>query len=657
MTGMILADRYEVGEVIGTGGMSDVYAATDTLLGRPVAVKMMRTELARDANFRERFRREAKNSGRLNHPNIVQVYDTAEVELSGIKVPYLVMERVHGETLRDILRDRGPYSVEEAARTLVPVCNALAASHTAGIIHRDIKPGNIMITNTGDVKVMDFGIARALDDASAMTQTAAVIGTAQYLSPEQARGKSADIRSDVYALGCVLYEMVTGRPPFEGESPFAVAYQHVKDDPVAPSQFVCDAQPTTATNIDAVTLTAMAKHPEDRYQTAQEMAEDLERVARGAVSQAARQHTQSAPVASPPPEPAPQTTEFAPSSAPAPTPAPAPGAPAAAAAPSEKPRRNKGLAIALGSIIALAAVGGGGWFLYDQFSGDTNKSAVQQQMVTVPDVTNFTQEDATKRLMDLGLKPVVTPESNPKIPEGHVISTEPGKGSQLPAGTDIRLKVSTGKEVTEVPDLASQTPEQASKLLADAGLELDPNVRQKPSDSVPAGAIIEHSPAAGSRVSKGTKVSITISTGVEQVRIPALTGMKWDQAQGNLTSAGFRPQVQQVDNAAPAGTVLSVDGEGALVDKGSTVLVKVSKGNMFAMPDLNRLSKEDALAKLHQSGYTGQPRFQSVPTAVILDRDLIAGQSPAPGTQLRKDAPISLSVFDFLGLDEVKPPL
>ena len=312
---MMIADRYELGDVIGTGGMSDVYAATDTVLGRGVAVKMLKMDMARDESFRERFRLEAQNSARLNHPNIVAVYDTGAENVDGVDVPFIVMERVNGRNLRDIVREDGPLPPNRAASLLIPVARALQASHDAGIIHRDIKPANIMVTNTGEVKVMDFGIARAVDDSSSVhTQTSAVIGTAQYLSPEQARGKPVDARSDIYALGCVMYEAVTGTPPFENESPFGVAYMHVQEDPEPPSERLAALGRTNgahgtvanaayaanaltddeAVNLDSVILTAMAKHPADRYQSATQMCEDLTLLERGSVTHAARTHLAAA---------------------------------------------------------------------------------------------------------------------------------------------------------------------------------------------------------------------------------------------------------------------------------------------------------------------------------------------------------------------------
>ncbi len=272
--------RYELGELLGRGGMAEVRRAVDRRLGRPVAVKQLRADLAIDPTFQARFRREAQSAAGLNHPTIVAVYDTGEETdpLTGTSIPYIVMELVEGPTLRDVLRDGRKILPERALELTQGVLDALSYSHKAGIIHRDIKPANVMLTQSGAVKVMDFGIARAVADTSAtMTQTAAVIGTAQYLSPEQARGETVDARSDIYSAGCLLYELLVGRPPFVGESPVSVAYQHVREAPVPPSQL----DPVITPDIDAVTLKALAKDPADRYQSAREMKADLARVLAG----------------------------------------------------------------------------------------------------------------------------------------------------------------------------------------------------------------------------------------------------------------------------------------------------------------------------------------------------------------------------------------
>src|SRR5690349_19481182 len=271
--------RYELGELLGRGGMAEVRKGTDTRLGRVVAVKRLRTDLASDATFQARFRREAQSSASLNHPSIVSVYDTGE-EMSddGVAQPYIVMEHVAGRTLRDILREGRKILPERALEITSGVLSALDYSHRAGIIHRDIKPGNVMLTPSGDVKVMDFGIARAISDASStMTQTAAVVGTAQYLSPEQARGETVDSRSDVYSAGCLLYELLTGRPPFVGDSPVAVAYQHVREPASPPSDHDTDLPP----EIDAIVMKSLAKRVEDRYQSAAAMRSDIERYLAG----------------------------------------------------------------------------------------------------------------------------------------------------------------------------------------------------------------------------------------------------------------------------------------------------------------------------------------------------------------------------------------
>ena len=283
-----LSDRYELGEILGFGGMSEVHLARDVRLHRDVAVKVLRADLARDPSFYLRFRREAQNAAALNHPSIVAVYDTGEAETPTGPLPYIVMEYVDGVTLRDIVHTDGPLPPRRAIEIIADACQALNFSHQNGIIHRDVKPANIMISTTNAVKVMDFGIARAIaDSGNSVTQTAAVIGTAQYLSPEQARGDSVDARSDVYSLGCVLYEILTGEPPFTGDSPVAVAYQHVREDPVPPSK----RHEGISADLDAVVLKALAKNPENRYQTAAEMRADLVRVHNGETPEAPKVFT------------------------------------------------------------------------------------------------------------------------------------------------------------------------------------------------------------------------------------------------------------------------------------------------------------------------------------------------------------------------------
>src|SRR5246127_212443 len=278
-----LSDRYELGEILGFGGMSEVHLARDVRLHRDVAVKVLRADLARDPSFYLRFRREAQNAAALNHPAIVAVYDTGEAETAAGPLPYIVMEYVNGVTLRDIVHTDGPLPPTRAIEVIADACQALNFSHQHGIIHRDVKPANIMISTTNAVKVMYFGIARALSDSgNSVTQTAAVIGTAQYLSPEQARGDTVDARSDVYSLGCVLYEILTGEPPFTGDSPVSVAYQHVREDPVPPSK----RHEGISADLDAVVLKALAKNPDNRYQTAAEMRADLVRVHNGEAPEA-----------------------------------------------------------------------------------------------------------------------------------------------------------------------------------------------------------------------------------------------------------------------------------------------------------------------------------------------------------------------------------
>ncbi|HAT1276456.1 Stk1 family PASTA domain-containing Ser/Thr kinase [Corynebacterium striatum] len=640
-------DRYHLRHVIGSGGMSEVYEAEDTVLGRTVAVKMLRPEMARDVNFRERFRREAQNSSRLNYPNIVSVFDTGEKDVNGLTIPYIVMELVNGRTLRDIVREDGPLPSQEAAQILAPVADALQASHEAGIIHRDIKPANIMLTGTGQVKVMDFGIARALDDStSAMTQTSAVIGTAQYLSPEQARGKPADARSDVYALGCVMYEAVTGRTPFEGETPFAVAYQHVQEDPVPPTQYV-DVQHLTDTqrlNIDAVILTAMAKHPADRYQSAWEMGEDLRRMGNGQLTEAARGHV---------------TVEDHPTAMVAPVADASVGqhrAPVKSTRPSEDDEGGNGLKwLALflaGLLVAIM-----GYFAWDFWQSSREESRIEQQqredaaaranMVVVPKVEKRPRNEVVAELEKMGLLVTVNEEANPDIDRNKVIRINPAPGSELQKGSSVTLTVSSGDEITDVPDLSGMTLEEAGKALSDAGLSLNDKIEET-NDDAPAGQIVSQNPAGGSQLSKGSKVKVTVSKGKEEAQVPDVTGMPQARAVSMLESVGFKVNVNVVDSQEPEDRVVSVINQGRKLAKGETVTIEVSNGMLITAPDLLHKTPSEAESALRSAGWQGSVRTGPVvPTGALVDNGRVGWASVNSGDLIRKNATVELRVWEF----------
>ncbi|AJI77600.1 Stk1 family PASTA domain-containing Ser/Thr kinase [Corynebacterium singulare] len=638
----MVSDRYHLRQSIGTGGMSEVYKADDTVLGRTVAIKMLRPDMARDVNFRERFRREAQNSGKLNHPNIVAVFDTGEKDVDGMTVPYIVMEYVQGRTLRDIVREDGPMPVAEAARVLKPVADALQSSHEAGIIHRDIKPANIMLTNTGQVKVMDFGIARALDDStSAMTQTSAVIGTAQYLSPEQARGKPADARSDVYALGCVMYETVTGRTPFEGETPFAVAYQHVQEDPTPPSELITESlTEQQRLGVDAVVLTAMAKHPADRYQSAWEMSDDLDRLAQGQIPEAARSHV---------PDEDHPTTMVAPVSA-------QHRAPVASTRPSEEDEGGGGLKW-LAALLAASLIAIIGYFAWDFWQGSQQEAREREQaqeeatqranMVVVPKVANRPRNEVVEELEKLGLLVTVNEEPSPDIARGKVIRVNPAEGSELQKNSSVTVTVSSGKEITEVPDLTGMTVEEATQALDDANLELNTDVEQV-HDEAPRGQIVSQNPAGGAQLSKGSKVHITVSKGQREVSVPDVSGMDRDRAVEMLSSMDFDVTVSTVDSELPENQVIKIAEKDQKLPKGAPVTIEVSNGMMIQAPDLLHSTQSEAESALHAKGWTGSLDVgEPIATSNPIDSDKIGWASASRGDVIRKDAVIRVRFWEF----------
>lgn len=714
--GTTLGGRYRLGAKIGTGGMSDVYAATDELLGRDVAVKMMRPDLARDTTFLERFRREAQNAAKLNHPAIVAVYDTGQTPDEDGAVPYIVMERVHGETLRDIIQDSGKMSLNDAAAVMSQVCSALYFSHEAGIIHRDIKPANVMITNTGAVKVMDFGIARALSDSSsAMTQTAAVIGTAQYLSPEQARGQSADARSDIYAAGCVFYELATGKAPFHGESPLSVAFQHVQENPEAPSQVLgMHLSKREALSLDSITLTAMAKSPSDRYDDAQEMATDLKRLSEDQLPLVAQAYANDADSANAGSHTSGRAAAGAAGVAAGAAAAGVAGAhangddvqtsviPAShstnngaaagmAATGSEggdgyygeydedhegddyydgaygdeyddeygdgyddeyyedEPKRRWWAPIAW--VAGIAAVIAGGYFAYQAFTGDDEpEKPIEAEQVKIPLVANKDRAEAEKILKDAGFEVTVEETTHDKIARGKAIGTDPAANASVARGTEIKLLVSSGREITDVPDLTGKTTEEAVKLLKDAKLVLNNEVKEEASDDVPKGKIITQTPPQGSQVSAGTKVTITVSTGPEDVRVPVVTGQQVEDARENLESAGFKVVVNQVDSVEPKGQVLSASSEGEKLAKGSEITLEVSLGNQFEMPSLQGMKFGDVFRELQAAGWRGTPdqlHRENKNTADLGRVDEVAQQSIHSGQVIKRDEDITVTVYVF----------
>lgn len=585
-TERILDGRYIVEELIGRGGMADVHLGVDKILGRKVAIKLLRPEMARDPMVQTRFRREAKAVAGLNHPNIVSVFDTGEEERqidgSTVSLPYIVMEYVCGRTLRD-LHKAGEITVELAIDYVLGVLEALAHSHSMGIVHRDIKPANIMVTSKGALKVMDFGIARAMaDSSSTMTQTQTVVGTAQYLSPEQARGELVDARTDLYSTGCLLYELLTGRPPFIGDSPLSVAYQHVGETPDAPSTLV----PTLPEIFDNVVLKALAKDRENRYVDANAFAEAL-RNARNGI-----------------PLPDDQITELIPNKALASTPLPF-------ASPDNAPQQlsNTGYLDAVApeeswvegtqwhheehsqteqyraksktawtvvlSVFIVIALAVGGFFAYNWIQAEAARNA----LVTMPELSSKTQAEAESAVRDLELVPRSEEIFDDSVKNGSVVSSNPAANSQVVKGSTIQLFISKGPESFIIPtSLEGATEATVRATLTDLGLVVG-TVTQKNDAKIPLGSLIDTVPSLGEQVKSGSSVDLVLSTGM--VTVPQLIELDVAEATKALSvpDVGLQITVVEEENEiATPGTVLDqFPKSGSALQQGGTVTVHVAK--------------------------------------------------------------------------------
>ena len=533
-TPSVLGERYEIGGVLGRGGMAEVHRGRDLRLGREVAVKVLRQDLARDPSSQVRFRREAQAAASLNHPAIVAVYDTGEDRTTTGATPYIVMEYVEGETLRDVLRREGRLSPERAMSLAADICAALDFSHRNGIVHRDVKPGNVMITPQGTVKVMDFGIARAVSDSAAtMTSTAAVIGTAQYLSPEQARGEGVDARSDVYSAGCLLYELATGTPPFTGDSPVAVAYQHVREDPRTPSSI----NPEIPPELDAILLKAMSKNPANRYQSAADMRADLLRAIAG-------QRVEATPVMSD----AEKTTIIA----------------GGAGGyddweDDEDARRRKRRGIIAAAVAGLLVLAGIIALVLTLGNGEEAPPPVAQ--VTVPTVVGELEDDARARLTEAGLRVgTATPAASSAEDEGRVLSSDPAEGSEVDPETTVSLVVGSGPDTITVPGVVGLEVSRARTNLTGAGFT-NVTIDNVP-DLAPEGQVIAVDPDEGSDVAPDAAITLQVSQGTAP--LPDVTGLTQQEALDRLADAGFT----NVDVATgergdvPEGTVFGTEPGG-----------------------------------------------------------------------------------------------
>lgn len=610
----LVDNRYRLVDTLGSGGMADVYLAHDDILDRPLALKVLSSRYAQDEEFIERFRREAQNAASLSHPNIVSIFDRGETEDGTY---YIAMEYLPGGTLKDRLVERGPLPARTAAAVALQIAEALRAAHNSDVVHRDIKPHNILITESGDIKVTDFGIARAAS-SSTMTKTGSILGTAQYLSPEQAMGEPVRPQSDLYSLGVVLYEMLTGELPYNADTPIGIAMKHVNGELRPP----VEVDPSIPAGINAVVMRLLARHPEDRYADAAALIKDLERVSAGLEPEDAgtRQMTRVMPPVPPPPPPRSPKGD-------------------------DGRQRPQVFAPVFLALLALAVLAGLGWLAYNllqdtqqevpqptppamlevpelegmkleearqEFGEDFDIVETRQEnsnqaentilsqtpeaggqrekgseigVVTasgqngVPDVEGMGRQEARQTLEEAGFKVKVTEGESTAEQEGKIISQDPGAGATVDVGSEVEITAGTGPALVEVPNLYGYTLDEAAVTLQNVGLQLGGH-DTIPSDEVAEGGIIYQSELPGDSVEPGTFIGVTISSGPETVTVPDVVGQDVKQAKKTIADAGFYYAVSRTPSRQqPKGKVIKTDpAAGTEVQPGSTISIVVSSG-------------------------------------------------------------------------------
>lgn len=556
--------RYAVIEKVGTGGMAEVYRARDDLLGREVAIKVLHDRYSRDRSFVERFRREAQAAANLNHPNIVALYDYG----ADGDTYFIVMEFIDGRSLSDIIASEGPLLPERAADIASDVAKALDRAHSNGLVHRDVKPSNIMITDSGQTKVTDFGIARALggDGDQTMTQTGMVIGTAAYLSPEQAQGSTIDARSDVYSLGVVLYEMLTGKPPFSGDTPLAIAYKHVRENPAPPSSANSDVPPA----LDAITMKALAKNPDNRYSSATEMHDDLQRFCSG-------QKVHATPLLA-------DETAIA---------GAATGTQVMRTADYDDyddPERKKAALYIVVALLILGLFGFLAWFVAGNLLGGGDP-------VTVPDVVGKQEDEAITILEDVGLG-AETVDKPSKKPEGEVLKQDPKAEEEAETGDTVTLTVSSGVAQTNVPNVVGMTLEDATQTLKDARLKVGVVTEEAAEDAADS-EVLQQFPPAESEVDVGYEINLVVAAGST---VPNVTGMTEEDATATLETAGYEVSVSsEPSDEVDEGRVIAQEPDpGAEYEQGQTVTILISEGPSQEMPDVTGQDGDEAQAFLEE---------------------------------------------------------